>query len=216
MCLQAFYLAIRLTGKGEFVMYETRYKTLYELIFKQRNVFLDASMLLFSIVFLAAMANIQIPLWPVPITMQTFGVFAIAFFFGSLRGALSLLTYALAGLIGLGVFASFKSGLPVFLGPTGGYIIGFIFAAFAVGHLIEKGYGRTWKSVLMVILIGEVIIYAIGLPWLAVALPNLTFFGVFKAGLIPFIPGDTLKALAAVGLFPYLWKGAEKIKKPIR
>ena len=67
-------------------------------------------------------------------------------------------------------------------------------------------------SVLLVILAGEVIIYAFGLPWLAAALPSLTFFGVLKAGLIPFIIGDTIKALGAVALFPYLWKGAEKIK----
>ena len=198
--------------RGDFMIHEVKYKTLYEASFHQRNVFLDILMIAFSVVFLAAMANIRIPLWPVPITMQTFGVFTIAFFFGSLRGTVALIAYGLAGLLGLGVFAGFNSGLPVFIGPTGGYIVGFIFAAFAVGYLIEKGYGRTWKSVLLVLLVGEVIIYAFGLPWLAAALPSLTFFGVLKAGLIPFIIGDTIKALGAVALFPYLWKGAEKIK----
>ena len=195
------------------MIHEVKYKTLYEAIFRQRNVFLDIAMIALSVVFLAIIAKIRIPLWPVPITMQTFGVFTIAFFFGSFRGAVSLLAYALAGLLGLAVFAGYNAGLPVFLGPSGGYIVGFIFAAFAVGYLIEKGYGRTWKSVLLVILVGEVIIYAFGLPWLAAALPELTFFGVLKAGLIPFIIGDTVKALGAVALFPYLWKGAEKIKQ---
>jgi len=194
-------------------IHEVKYKTLYEAIFRQRNVFLDIAMVALSVVFLAIIAKISIPLWPVPITMQTFGVFTIAFFFGSFRGSVSLLAYALAGLLGLSVFAGYNSGLPVFLGPSGGYIVGFIFAAFAVGYLIEKGYGRTWKSVLLVILVGEIVIYAFGLPWLAVALPQLTFFGVLKAGLIPFIIGDTVKALGAVALFPYLWKGAEKIKQ---
>jgi|TARA_Y100000310_G_scaffold271804_1_gene286457 biotin transport system substrate-specific component len=194
-------------------MHEVENKTIYEVIFKQRNVLLDVAMIALSVVFLAIIAKIRIPLWPVPITMQTFGVFTIAFFFGSFRGSISLLAYALAGLLGLSVFAGFDAGLPVFLGPTGGYIIGFIFAAFAVGYLIEKGHGRTWKSVLLVVLVGEVIIYAFGLPWLAAALPGLTFFGVLKAGLIPFIIGDTLKALGAVALFPYLWKGAEKISQ---
>lgn len=194
------------------MIHEVKYKTLYEAIFRQRNVLLDVAMIALSVVFLAVIAKIRIPLWPVPITMQTFGVFTIAFFFGSFRGAVSLLAYALAGLLGLSVFAGFNAGLPVFLGPSGGYIVGFIFAAFVVGYLIEKGYGRTWKSVLLVVLVGEVVIYAFGLPWLAAALPGLTFFGVLKAGLIPFIIGDSLKALAAIGLFPYLWKGAEKIK----
>ncbi|MAE43006.1 biotin transporter BioY [Candidatus Woesearchaeota archaeon] len=195
------------------MVYEIKNKTLYELIFKQRNVFLDIALVLISVGFLAVMANIRIPLWPVPITMQTFGVFTIAFFFGSLRGSIALLAYALIGLLGIGVFAGFSSGLPVFLGPTGGYIIGFIFAAFAVGYLIEKGYGRTWKSILLVLLIGEVIIYAFGLPWLAIALPELTFFKVLMAGLVHFIIGDALKMFAAAGLFPYLWKGAERIKQ---
>ena len=194
------------------MIHEVKYKTLYEAIFRQRNIFLDIAMVALSVVFLAIIAKLRIPLWPVPITMQTFGVFTIAFFFGSFRGSVSLLAYALAGLLGLSVFAGYSSGLPVFLGPSGGYIIGFIFAAFAVGYLIEKGYGRTWKSVLLVILVGELVIYAFGLPWLAAALPGLTFFGVLKAGLIPFIIGDVLKALGAVALFPYLWKGAEKIK----
>ncbi len=194
------------------MMHEIKYKTFYEAIFRQRTVFLDIAMVALSVIFLAIIAKIRIPLWPVPITMQTFGVFTIAFFFGSFRGVVSLFAYALAGLMGLSVFAGPKSGLPVFLGPTGGYIVGFIFAAFVVGYLIEKGYGRTRKSVLLVVLVGEAVIYAIGLPWLAAALPTLTFFGVLKAGLIPFIIGDAVKALAAVGLFPYLWKGAEKIK----
>ncbi|MDP6600036.1 MAG: biotin transporter BioY, partial [Candidatus Woesearchaeota archaeon] len=141
------------------MIHEVKYKTLYEAIFRQRNVFLDIAMIALSVVFLAIIAKIRIPLWPVPITMQTFGVFTIAFFFGSFRGSVSLLAYALAGLLGLSVFAGYNSGLPVFLGPSGGYIVGFIFAAFAVGYLIEKGYGRTWKSVLLVILVGEVIIY---------------------------------------------------------
>jgi biotin transport system substrate-specific component len=194
------------------MIHEVKYKTLYEGYFHHRNLLLDVAMIALSVVFLAIIAKLRIPLWPVPITMQTFGVFTIAFFFGSFRGAVSLLAYALAGLVGLSVFAGYNAGLPVFLGPSGGYIVGFIFAAFAVGYLIEKGYGRTWKSVLLVMLVGEVVIYAFGLPWLAAALPSLTFFGVLKEGIIPFIIGDTLKVLAAAGLFPYLWKGAEKIK----
>ena len=111
---------------------ETQNKTLYELLFKQKNIFLDIFMILFSVAFLAAMANIRIPLWPVPITMQTFGVFVIAFFFGSRKGFLSILAYTLAGIFGFGVFAGFKSGMNSIMGPTGGYIIGFLLMAFFV------------------------------------------------------------------------------------
>jgi|TARA_Y100000310_G_C20562192_1_gene753610 biotin transport system substrate-specific component len=205
---------------GDTMVHEIGNKTLYELIFKQRNILLDIALILFSVAFLGVMANIQIPLWPVPITMQTFGVFLIAFFFGSRKGAITLVAYLLAGLVGFGVFAGRSSGTEVFvkvkegivsLGPSGGYIIGFIFAALVVGWLIEKGYGRTFKSVLGCMLVGEGVIYVFGLPWLWIALPHLTLWQLLMAGLIPFIVGDTLKALGAVALFPYLWKGAEKL-----
>ena len=93
------------------MIHEAKYKTLYEAIFRQRNVFLDIAMIALSVVFLALIAKIRIPLWPVPITMQTFGVFTIAFFFGSFRGAVSLLAYALAGLLGLAVFAGYNACL---------------------------------------------------------------------------------------------------------
>lgn len=198
------------------------HKTWYSLLFKQKNIFFEAFLVVLSVAILGVLANIQIPLWPVPITMQTFGIFLIAFFFGSWRAAITLLTYIVAGVVGFGVFAGHSSGLSVFysikegalaLGPSAGYIIGFVFAAFAVGLLIEKGYGRNWKSILLVLLVGEVIIYAFGLPWLWMALPQLSFWQVLMAGLIPFLVGDTIKAIAAMSLFPYMWKGVKKISR---
>ncbi len=189
----------------------TENKTLYELIFKQRKVFLDIFMILFSVAFMAVMANIRIPLWPVPITMQTFGVFLIAFFFGSRKGFLAILAYILAGLIGIGVFAGYKSGIGVFLGPTAGYIIGFLFMALVVGWLIEKGYGRSKASVLLCMLVGELILYIFGLSGLWLYLGNVSFIKVLMLGFVPFIIGDILKIMGAMALFPYLWKGAEKL-----
>ncbi|MFC1705160.1 biotin transporter BioY, partial [Nanoarchaeota archaeon] len=85
--------------------YATKNKTIYEILFKQRNILIDAFMILVSVAFMALMANLRIPLWPVPITMQTFGVFVLAFFFGSRKGFLAFLSYILAGLVGFGVFA---------------------------------------------------------------------------------------------------------------
>jgi len=187
-------------------------KTLYEILFKQRNVLLDIFMVLLSVAFLGVMANIRVPLWPVPITMQTFGVFLVAFFFGSRKGLLSILTYLLAGVVGFGVFAGYKSGMAVFLGPTAGYLVGFLFAAFVVGYMIEKGYGRTKKSVLYCMVIGNLIIYAFGLIGLKLYLGNVGLLKLLMAGLIPFLIGDALKIVGAVALFPYLWKGAEKLK----
>jgi biotin transport system substrate-specific component len=188
-----------------------KHKTLYDVLFKQKNIFLDIFLILFSVAFLAGMANLRIPLWPVPITMQTFGVFVIAFFFGSRKGFLSVLAYVLAGIVGFGVFAGFKSGMAAIIGPTGGYIVGFLFAAFFVGLMIEKGYGRDWKSVLLCIVIGNLIIYCFGLIGLRLYFADFTWLKILSVGLIPFLIGDALKIIGAVALFPYLWKGSEKL-----
>ena len=101
--------------------------TWYSTIFKQKNIFIEFFAVIFSVVVLGILANITVPLWPVPVTMQTFGVFLIAFFFGSKRGVIAILSYIVAGLIGFGVFAGYKSGYAALIGPTAGYIIGFIF-----------------------------------------------------------------------------------------
>lgn len=196
------------------IVHETKYKTLYEILFHQRTLLLDIFMILTSVVFMAAMANIQIPLWPVPITMQTFGIFAVAFFFGSRKGLMTIAAYVFAGLLGFGVFAGYKSGLKVILGASGGYIIGFLFMVFIVGWIIERGYGRTRKSILLCMLIGEIILYTFGLIGLYVWLgEKATIMTTLKYGFFPFIIGDTLKALMAVALFPYLWQGAEKLMR---
>ena len=188
-----------------------KHKTIYEIIFQQRNVFLDIFMILVSVALLGIMANIRVPLWPVPITMQTFGVFLIAFFFGSRKGALTILAYILAGVVGFGVFAGYKSGMAAIIGPTGGYIIGFLGAAFIVGYMIEKGYGRTKKSVFWCMVVGNLIIYLFGLTGLWFYLGNIGIWKILMAGAIPFIIGDAIKIGLAVALFPYLWKGSEKL-----
>ncbi len=191
--------------------YSTQNKTLYKILFKHRNLFIDSFMILASILFMALMANIRVPLWPVPITMQTFGVFVLAFFFGSKKGALSMLAYVLAGAVGFGVFAGYKSGMAALLGPTGGYLVGMVAAAFFVGMMIEYGYGRTKKSVLLCMTVGSLLIYSFGLFGLRLYLGNIGLWKLLMAGLIPFLIGDAIKILAAVGLFPYLWKGSEKL-----
>ncbi len=168
-------------------------------------------MLGLSVVMMAAFANIRIPLWPVPITMQTFGVFLVAFFFGSKKGLVSMFAYVLAGIAGLGVFAGYKAGMATLLGPTGGYILGFLAAVFVVGYMIEKGYGRTKKSVFKCMVIGNLIIYAFGLMGLKIFLGSITLWKLLMAGMIPFLIGDLIKIGAAVALFPYLWKGSEKL-----
>ena len=158
----------------------------------------------------AALAQISVPLWPVPITGQTFGVLIVGMALGSKLGMLSLTLYMLEGICGLPVFANFSSGAGVIVGPTGGYIIGFIFAAGAIGYLAERKWDRSILSTALAMLIGNIILYIPGLIWL-----GLFFAGLGKpdpleasivAGLFPFLIGDVLKLALAALLFPTAWR----------
>ena len=193
--------------------YKLNHKTIYDLLFEQKNIFIEIFLMGFSVIFLAILANIRIPLWPVPITMQTFGIFLMAFFFGSRKGTLTIILYILAGLAGFGVFTGYKSGISALLGPTGGYILGFLFMVFLVGKMIEKGYGRTKKSVLICMLTGEFVLYLFGLTGLWLYLGNVSLLKVLTLGFFPFIIGDILKIIAAIALFPKLWNLSEKISR---
>lgn len=149
--------------------------------------------------FVAAAAQVSVPMYPVPMTLQTLAVLAVGGAYGSRLGAATLALYAIEGAIGLPVFANFASGYQVIVGPTGGYIVGFILAAALVGYLVEKGWGRNVVKLCGAMLLGAAFLYVPGLLWLA------QFTGasqVWQAGLIPFIPGDIVKAVLAALAFP--------------
>jgi biotin transport system substrate-specific component len=163
-------------------------------------------MLIFSgSLFVTAMAQVRIPLpfTPVPLTGQTFAVLLAGVALGSRRGSASMLFYLVLGAIGLPVFAGGASGLAYLAGPTGGYLVGFVCAAWFVGRMAEYGLDRKFRSMWLVFLAGEAIIYLFGLPWLSL------YVGVKKvliAGLLPFLPGDIVKLVAATLALPALWK----------
>jgi biotin transport system substrate-specific component len=153
----------------------------------------------------AALAQVRLPLpfTPVPLTGQTFAVLLVGATLGSRRGAASLVLYLVSGLAGLPVFTGLGSGLSHLAGPTGGYLIGFIAAAFATGWLCERKLDRRWSTALLPFLVGEALIYLFGLPWLA------AFVGISRvmtAGLIPFLPGDAVKVILAAITLPTAWK----------
>ena len=155
------------------------------------------------LVALAAQIAIPLPFSPVPITGQTLAVLLIGALLGSRRSAGSLSLYLIEGALGLPVFAGGRSGLAYMLGPTGGYLIGFVAAAFVTGWLAERQWDRRARSNVLVMLLGNVVIYACGLPWLA------RFVGADRAlvlGLYPFIAGDLLKLALATLALPWGWK----------
>jgi len=145
----------------------------------------------------------------VPVTLQTFAVILTAGALGSLRGAAAMAIYALLGSIGLPWFAQGSSG---FGGPAFGYIIGFIIAAFVVGRIAESGVTRSFGRSVGLMVLGSVIIYAIGATWLKYSL-GVPWFGADSAwayGVKDFIIGDVIKLLAAAGLLPLAWKALNK------
>ena len=159
---------------------------------------------------LATSAQFKIPLYPVPVTGQTLVVLLIGMVYGPRLGGVTIATYLLQGVIGLPVFAGGAFGIATLLGPTGGYLGGFLIAAVVMGFLAERGMGRGFMSTVIAMMIGNTIIYVTGASWLA------SFIGAEKAltsGVFPFLYGDVLKLLVAAGLMPLSWRLVKQFQK---
>lgn len=173
-----------------------------------RSFIHDVALVFGGAALTAVLAQIAIPMWPVPITGQTFAVLLVGAVLGVSRGALSLIAYLAIGAAGLPVFSGLASGLT--FGPTFGYLAGFVAAAAVVGFFAQLGWQKRWVGVIASFVIGNLVIYAFGLSWLALSLGTLGLANdlnaVLTAGLIPFLIGDAIKiALAALAL-PLAWK----------
>ena len=144
----------------------------------------------------AAGAYIMIPLPPVPITLQTLVLYLAATLLGGRLGALSQVVYLLVGIIGLPVFAGGKAGMGVLIGPTGGYLIGFIAGAYVIGNIVEirKNPGLIWIIPAMVT--GTAAIYLFGVVQLMIV-AKLSMVKAITVGVLPFLIGDALKIVAA-------------------
>lgn len=154
-------------------------------------------------------AWVVVPLWPVPITLQTLFTGLAGVLLGGYAGALSQIVYVLLGLIGLPVFAAGKAGLGTLFGPTGGYLIGFIAAAFIIGKMAESRRTRglpgdiLWLA--LALAVGDLIIYTLGTIWLSIV-GRLSMVKALLAGVVPFLPGDLVKLLIAIPLAVILRK----------
>jgi len=155
-------------------------------------------------------AQISIPFYPVPVTMQTFAVILIGLTYGWRLGGITVALYLVEGAIGLPVFAGGKGGMVVLMGPTAGYLYGFFLAAIACGWFAERGFDRSYFKLIAPLLAGNALLYSSGLIWLG------NFIGwdkqVLDLGLYPFIPGDLLKIALVSVLLPTFWKYVERIK----
>lgn len=161
-----------------------------------RSLAVDAGLVLAGAALTAGLAQVAIPLWPVPITGQTLAVLLVGASLGAVRGAASMVLYALVGLIGLPVYSDHTSGPSVLFGPTGGYIVGFVLAAALTGWLAQRRWERRLLAGMLAFVAGSVVVFLIGLPWLKAGL-GLTWSQTLAAGLYPFIVGGIIKAVIA-------------------
>ena len=165
----------------------------------------DALLVVAGAALVAGCAQIVIERWPVPITGQTFGVLLVGASLGSLRGLASVGLYVLAGLAGAPIYQHQNHGVEYFLGPTGGYLIGFVLASALVGALARRRWDRRFGTASAAMLAGNVVVYLVGLPWLALGL-GTGLDRTLELGLYPFVVGDIVKLYLAAALLPAAWR----------
>ncbi|MBW4041648.1 MAG: biotin transporter BioY [Acidobacteria bacterium] len=169
-----------------------------------RSVATDAALVVGGAALTAALAQLAVPLWPVPVTGQTLAVLLVGASLGATRGAVSMALYALAGALGAPIFSDHTAGTAVLLGPTGGYIVGFVLAAAFTGWLAQHRWERGLARGLLAFVGGSVVVFLVGLPWLKVAL-DLTWLQTLQGGLVPFVVGGLVKAALAALLLRGAW-----------
>jgi biotin transport system substrate-specific component len=167
---------------------------------------LAGAAILFGVCLLTLSAKAQVPFWPVPMTMQTLAVLMLAMAYGSRLGVATVAAYLLAGAAGLPVFAGTPErgiGLAYMMGPTAGFLAGFVAAAGLAGLLAQRGWDRSFFSCATAMVIGHVVIVGAGVAWLA------TLMGLPKAidvGLMPFLASSLLKIALGATAMPLLWR----------
>jgi biotin transport system substrate-specific component len=172
----------------------------------------DVVLVLVGVVLTALAAQVQIPALPVPFTLQTLAVLVIGATYGSSRGAITMSAYAVVGVLGFPVFAGGASGLAVIFGATGGFLLGFIFAAALIGRLAELSWSSDALKMFVSYVLGSAVIYAIGVPVLAMS----AFASDLVAAMtymLPYLIWDAVKAVIAAALLPTAWVVVKAIKK---
>jgi len=161
------------------------------------------------LVGISAKIRVYLPFSPVPVTGQTFVVLMLGALFGSYRGGLTMLAYLLEGVLGLPVFTNI-SGAAALFGPTGGYLVGFVVAAYIVGRLAEMGWDRRVATTVAAMLIGDAVLLVFGFVWLTLLLADVRT--AFITGVVAFVPGDISKIMLAAAIFPVSWKLLKRLR----
>ena len=154
--------------------------------------------------------SIPLPFSPVPISLTNFAIFLAIFVLGMKNGTISFILYLLLGAVGVPVFSSFRGGLQVLAGPTGGYLIGFIFLALIMGFALDH-FDRKLVPTIIGMIIGMAVCYTFGTVWLAKLL-SLSFKEGLMMGVIPYLAGDVAKIIIAAIVGPKLYGATQKIR----
>ena len=170
-----------------------------ETLTKHQSAAITISAVFAGSLLLALLAHLSIPVpfSPVPITGQTFGILFLGTMLGSRIGTLSVIMYISEGLMGLPVFAGGTMGFLYLLGPTGGYLLGFIPAVYLVGYLSEQGWINNFTSAFLTMTIGTSVIFIFGISWLAITAGLGTALSI---GLYSYLPGAAVKIILASGI----------------
>ncbi len=160
----------------------------------------------------AAQLSVSLPFTPVPVTGQTFAVVLVGAALGTIRGVASLLLYLWLGAAGAPIYADHAHGWSELTSASGGYIVGFVLAAGLVGFLAERRWDRRLSSSIGSMLTGNLVIYLVGLPWLAAVL-HTNVETTLELGLYPFVLGDVFKLYLAAALLPGAWRVVERLSR---
>ena len=171
----------------------------------------SAALVLVGIAGLVIASKIRVPMWPVPVTMQTFAVLVLGAAYGLRLSLVTVLGYLVLGAAGFAVFAGESAGLVYMAGPTGGYLAGFVAAMALMGALARRGWDRSVLGMGAAMVLGNAVIYGFGLAWMSWLFAAEKGLGwVLHYGMVNFLAGDAVKLALAAMVMPLAWKIARR------
>lgn len=185
--------------------------TLSKALIGSNSLATKGMMVLLGSVFIALAAQVSVPMFPVPMTMQTLAIMIVGLTFGSRLGAVTLLAYLAEGAAGLPVFANGGMGLASLMGPTAGFLFGFVGMAFLAGLAVEKGLAKGFVSTAIVAVLVSALLYVPGVLYLGYAVPKGAAWA-FEVGAMPFLIGDVVKAVLSALVVTGAWKALDARK----
>ncbi len=174
------------------------------------SAFRKGVMVLAGAMLITLGARLSVPMWPVPMSLQTLAVLMVGFGLGARLGAASVMTYLAMGAMGLPVFVA-GAGVPMLLGPTAGFLFGFVAMAWAAGLAAERGLARGVLRTGLVAVALSAALYVPGVLWLVVITP-LDILGAINVGMLPFVMGDVIKAAMAALMVTGAWAALKRAK----